>query len=181
MKIIDLAFKYGYESPDSFTRAFVNLHGVTPTAARNNGISLKAYPRISFQISVKGEEEMNYKIETKPGFRLFGKAITVKPEEDLFKILPAFGDEICLNGTHNRINELAGNPQGTLLLGVHFNFKEDGSREYMFAWYKPGKEIPGEFTELAPGPCIEKYEWLDERNITYRFEIWIPVMKRKEI
>lgn len=53
IKVIDLALKYGYESPDSFTRAFQNMHGVTPTKARKMGIVLKAYPRMSFHISIK--------------------------------------------------------------------------------------------------------------------------------
>ena len=43
-KVIDVAIKYGYESPDAFTRAFRNLHGVTPTAAREPGVPLTAYP-----------------------------------------------------------------------------------------------------------------------------------------
>ena len=51
IKVIDLAFKYGYNSPVSFSRAFQTLHGVTPTEARSGGVTLKAYPRISFQIS----------------------------------------------------------------------------------------------------------------------------------
>lgn len=55
VKVIDIAIKYGYNSPDSFTRAFQNLHGLTPSEARINGRSLKAYPRMTFQLSIKGE------------------------------------------------------------------------------------------------------------------------------
>lgn len=47
-KVIDIAIKYGYNSPDSFTRAFQNLHGVNPSKARLNGHSLKAYPKMTF-------------------------------------------------------------------------------------------------------------------------------------
>jgi AraC family transcriptional regulator len=148
IKIIDLALKYGYESPDSFTRAFVHLHGVTPTVARETGIVLKAFPRISFHISVKGEVEMNYRMEPQAAFQLFGKAITLKPEDDLYQVLPSFGDEIWQNGTHDRINNLAGNSPGTLLYGVHFGYQEDGSRSYMFAWNSPQQEIPNDFTVL---------------------------------
>lgn len=72
VKIIDVALKYGYESPVSFTRAFQTMHGITPTLARNDGAILKAYPRMSFQISIKGESEMEYRIETKEGFDVFG-------------------------------------------------------------------------------------------------------------
>lgn len=72
VKVIDLALKYGYDSPVSFSRAFQTLHGVTPTEARANGVMLKAYPRISFQISIKGEKEMDYRIESKEAFQVFG-------------------------------------------------------------------------------------------------------------
>ena len=64
-KVIDVAMKYGYDSLVSFARAFTNLHGITPSNAKQPGVELKAYPRISFQISIKGEKEMNYRIETK--------------------------------------------------------------------------------------------------------------------
>lgn len=71
-KIIDIATKYGYDSATSFSRAFSALHGLTPTEAKRAGSSLKAFPKISFQISIKGEKEMNYRIETKEAFDVFG-------------------------------------------------------------------------------------------------------------
>ncbi|MDR7247188.1 AraC-like DNA-binding protein [Priestia megaterium] len=72
MKVIDIAFKYGYNSPDSFTRAFQNLHGLTPSEAKKNGYSLKAYPQMTFQLSIKGGNEMNYRIEEKQAFHIVG-------------------------------------------------------------------------------------------------------------
>lgn len=72
LRIIDVAIKYGYNSPDSFTRAFQSLHGITPSEARNNGQSLKAYPRMTFQLSIKGGNEMNYRIVEKAAFRVVG-------------------------------------------------------------------------------------------------------------
>ena len=78
IKIIDLAIKYGYDSPISFTRAFQKLQGITPSYARNRGVQLKAYPRISFNISVTGSEEVNYKIINKESFIFVGKGTTIK-------------------------------------------------------------------------------------------------------
>ncbi|MDT2046543.1 MULTISPECIES: AraC family transcriptional regulator [Bacillaceae] len=72
MKVIDIAIKYRYNSPDSFTRAFQNLHGLTPSEAKKNGYSLKAYPKMTFQLSIKGGNEMNYRIEEKEAFRIVG-------------------------------------------------------------------------------------------------------------
>jgi len=81
IKVIDLAVKYGYDSPVSFSRAFQHLHGITPTEARANGATLKAFPKMSFQISIRGVKEMNYRIETKEAFQLFGIEEVRKEEE----------------------------------------------------------------------------------------------------
>jgi AraC family transcriptional regulator len=72
IKVIDVAIKYGYDSPDAFTRAFQSLHGLTPTEARNKGRALKAYPRLTFQLTIQGGNEMNYRIEEKTAFRIIG-------------------------------------------------------------------------------------------------------------
>lgn len=71
-KIIDVAMRYGYDSPGSFTRAFYAVHGVNPSDVRKPGVKIKAYPPISFQISIKGVESMNYRIEEFGEIRLVG-------------------------------------------------------------------------------------------------------------
>lgn len=71
-KVIDIALKYGYESPVSFTRAFQLQHGITPSLARKDGAKLKAFPRLTFHISIKGECGMDYRIEKKEAFDIFG-------------------------------------------------------------------------------------------------------------
>ncbi|WP_096187513.1 AraC family transcriptional regulator [Evansella halocellulosilytica] len=71
-RIIDVAIKYGYNSADSFARAFQKMHGISPSDARDNGQSLKAYPRMTFQLSIEGGNEMNYRIEEKDAFRIVG-------------------------------------------------------------------------------------------------------------
>ncbi|MDT0123004.1 AraC family transcriptional regulator [Paenibacillus sp. RRE4] len=96
-KVLDVAIKYGYESPVSFARAFHALHGVNPASAREKGTALKAYPRLSFLISIKGVEPMNYRIETKESFEVFGieKKFSVNGKEtpaDLWKQSHENGD-----------------------------------------------------------------------------------------
>lgn len=81
IKVIDLALKLGYDSPEAFARAFQQLHGTTPTAARSAGTKLKAYPRMSFQLSIKGVEAMNYRIEQLSGFKVVGVKERVRTEE----------------------------------------------------------------------------------------------------
>ena len=72
LRIIDVAMKYGYSSADSFSRAFHSMHGILPSEARSNNIQLKAYPRMTFQLSIKGGCEMNYRIVEKESFKLVG-------------------------------------------------------------------------------------------------------------
>ncbi|NLD49272.1 MAG: AraC family transcriptional regulator, partial [Clostridiaceae bacterium] len=72
LRIIDVAVKYGYNSADSFSRAFHSLHGILPSEARSENTQLKAYPRMTFQLSIKGGCEMNYRIVEKGPFKLVG-------------------------------------------------------------------------------------------------------------
>ncbi|MGI6404490.1 MAG: AraC family transcriptional regulator [Oscillospiraceae bacterium] len=72
LRVIDVAVKYGYDSADSFSRAFQSIHGILPSEARNENIQLKAYPRMTFQLSIKGGCEMNYRIVEKEPFKLVG-------------------------------------------------------------------------------------------------------------
>jgi len=73
-KIIDIALKYRYESPATFTRAFKELHGVTPSSARKAGVSLKTCPPITFVLTIKGVNEMDFRIEKKDSFQIIGYA-----------------------------------------------------------------------------------------------------------
>jgi AraC-type DNA-binding domain-containing proteins len=70
-KVIDTAFKYGYNSSDSFTKAFIALHGITPREAAK-GATVNYYPRITFHITIKGDASMNYRIVEKEAFKLVG-------------------------------------------------------------------------------------------------------------
>lgn len=71
-KVIDVALKYGYESPDSFAKAFQKFHGILPSQARNNGSNLKSFSRLVLKFSLEGGTTMNYRIETKPAMTLIG-------------------------------------------------------------------------------------------------------------
>ena len=71
-KVIDIALKYGYDSPDSFAKAFRTFHGMTPSEARTNGQMLKSFSRLSIKISLEGGSVMNYRIEEKDEMILTG-------------------------------------------------------------------------------------------------------------
>ncbi|PWW28209.1 AraC family transcriptional regulator [Cytobacillus oceanisediminis] len=128
MKVIDIAVKYGYSSPDSFTRAFQHLHGITPTEARNNGHSLKAYPPMTFQLSIKGGNEMNYRIVEKEAFRIVG----IKKRVPI--IFSGVNPEIAAmwqSLDEKRINELKNlaNIEPTGLISASANFSEGRMEE----------------------------------------------------
>lgn len=125
-KIIDIGMKYGYSSPTAFNRAFQNIHGITPSAVKKGGISVKTYPPISFKITVKGVEEMNYRIEKKEAFRIVGISHPLQKElEENFSIVPQMWGRAAADGTIERLAAMMnGQPMG--LLGVSTcNDKED--------------------------------------------------------
>lgn len=72
MRIIDVAVKYGYTSADAFSRAFHVMHGILPSEARHEQSRLKAFPRMTFQLSIIGGMEMNYRIVEKEAFKIVG-------------------------------------------------------------------------------------------------------------
>jgi AraC-type DNA-binding domain-containing proteins len=109
IKVIDLALKYTYDSPISFARAFQNMHGVTPSVARDKGVALKAYPRISFHISIKGDVAMNYRIEEAPAFVLFGKSIEIPYDEaQQYETIKKFVEQSVGNGVVQSIWDAIG-------------------------------------------------------------------------
>ena len=79
IKVIDIAVKYGYHSPDAFTRAFQNQHGMTPTEMRTSNPSIKAYPPMTFLLSIGGGEPMKFRIEIKEAFQVIGITNRVTP------------------------------------------------------------------------------------------------------
>ena len=127
IKIIDLALKYGYNSPDSFSRAFMAMHEVTPSKAREKGISLKAYPRVTFTLSIKGVVEMKYRIEQKDSFAVVG----IKQR---FSHIDGLGENIgkmWSETPQETISQIAGLGDG--LVGVYSGMYDDNTTDYYIA------------------------------------------------
>ncbi len=104
MKIIDVAAKYGYSSPTAFNRTFQSVHGITPSAVKSEGVSVKSFPPLTFKITVKGVEEMNYRIETKEAFRIVGVSVPLhKDIEKNFAVIPPKWEEVSVNGTLQKL------------------------------------------------------------------------------
>ena len=108
-RILDIAFDYGYESHESFTRAFKKIHNISPSEARKPGASLKAYPKLTFTLTIQGTEEMNYRIEKKHEFRMFGKERIISTlEGQNFIEIPKFWQDSFTDGTVEAIYEATG-------------------------------------------------------------------------
>ncbi|WP_342045060.1 AraC family transcriptional regulator [Bacillus sp. OTU530] len=151
VKVIDVAVKYTYNSPDSFTRAFQNLHGITPSEARNNGSSLKAYPPMTFQLSIQGGDEMNYRIEEKAAFRIVG---IYKRVPILFKGINPEIASMWKSLDENKIYELKKlsntEPMGLLSASANFSegrMEEKGELDH-YIGVATTKECPNHLTSL---------------------------------
>ena len=130
-RIIDIAEKYGYRSPTAFNRAFQSIHGTAPSSVRQEGISVRSFPPITFKITVKGVEEMNYRIETKEAFRIVGVSVPLEKEiEKNFAVIPSKWQEISLNGTLQTLAQMM-NQEPMGVLGVSTCNEEEPWRYYI--------------------------------------------------
>lgn len=130
-KVIDISLKYGYDSPTAFNRAFKSVHGIAPSKVKEEGAILKAFPPISFKITIKGDSEMNYRIEKKEAFRIVGVSEPLETEiEKNFEIVPKMWGTAAINGTIPKLASMMnGMPMG--LLGVSSCNEADNWKYYI--------------------------------------------------
>lgn len=147
-KVVNAAMKYGYETADAFTVAFKRMHGINPAAVKENGVSLKAYPRLTFTLLVKGVTEMNYRIEEKKDFRIVGVVIKVSQESNP---IPDFWGDCYENGTTETLYQLS---PGKPLLGVNYAANNNGTLNYMVG-IETTAAVPDGMSELT----IPKSAW----------------------
>src|SRR5574344_1064483 len=79
-RIIDIAFKYGYDTPEGFSRAFSKFHKVTPMQARK-GANVVTFSRLSVKLSIDGGNKMDYRIEKKEAFKVICKKIQATKDQ----------------------------------------------------------------------------------------------------
>ena len=132
-KVIDVALKYGYDSPDSFAKAFQKFHGITPSNARYHGKMLKSFSRLSIKISLEGGSTMNYKIEEKDGFYVMEKVEKHSTENgENLKSIPNFWDRAAEDGTIDKLQEI--NSGDGYTFGICYGgSSEDKSFDYSIA------------------------------------------------
>ena len=155
IRVIDAAVKYGYNSADSFTRAFQRLHGINPSEARYNGQQLKAYPRMTFQLSIKGGSEMNYRIEEKKAFSIVGikKRVPIVfngVNLEISQMWESFDGEKI-----SKLKELSNvEPLGLISASTNFSegrMEEKGELDH-YIGVATNKECPRDLSELKVSP-----------------------------
>lgn len=123
IKVIDIALKYGYTSPTAFNRAFQNVHGISPAAAKLQGALLNAYPSIKFSVQITGGHAMPYRIEEKSSMRIVGARVPITEDmEENQQIAPAFWNNVIKGKQFGEICELSNtSPVGVLGITAYQN------------------------------------------------------------
>ena len=150
-KVIDVALKYGYDSPDAFSRAFKAMHGVSPSVARKPGTKLAACPRISFHIELKGGTDMDYRRIERQGFpvAVVTRRFTTENEQN-FSDIPAWWQEFLPTADFKEMTALTGGKPGAVTGGISLGI--------CFADNKPVDFSYGIAVELPEGTGAGKYE-----------------------
>jgi AraC family transcriptional regulator len=147
-KIIDLAYKYGYDTPESFSKAFRKQHGVTPSDARKGNGRLQSYNRLMIQVNLKGAEPMKYKIIERDAFQVIGikeKFSCATKETDA--VIPKLWSKANNDGTIDSLAQL-NNGQIKGLLGITDNDREvENVMDYWIATAYNG-DVPDGFSSL---------------------------------
>jgi AraC family transcriptional regulator len=168
--ILDLSLLYGYDSPDAFSYAFKKLHGVSPSECRKKDVTVLSYPKLSFQITMKGEKRMKYRIVEKKAFKVVGKSIQTSQERNMsLHEIPRFWDQF--NQSTDAPTLWKYSIQNGML-GVCYNGKEDGSFSYMIGVVSSSSSAEFEtldipeaswavFESIGPMPDAIQQVWKD--------------------
>lgn len=177
-KVIDIALKYGYESPESFTRAFSRFHGVTPSKAKKDGSKLKSFSRLSVKITLSGGNIMDYKIIEKNAFDIIEKveAHTVENSENA----KTFDYSIAAKCDNNTVVP-EGFRKNTIPARTWAVFECKGAMPNAMQdmWHKIISEFfPTSGYQPTYEMDIEAYTDGNMGSPDYRSEIWVPVIKK---
>lgn len=171
VKVIDIAVKYGYDSPDSFSKAFQKFHGITPSQAKEPGAPLRSFAPLHIKITMEGGTMMDYRIVEKAPFTIVGVKRPFNSDTS-YQEIPKFWDEWLAQGEMRPI-------MGTF--GVCLDMKGKDFDYWIADLYFPWEDIPeGCETRVIPGsawaqfPCTMKT--LQDTN-TKIWSEWLPALQ----
>ena len=194
-RLIDLAFKYGYETPESFSRAFSRFHGATPVQVRANPAGIRVFLPLKIQVDIKGGNEMDYRVEEKIAFQVIGYERQFG-FEDAHREIPSFWNEVragkmaglCAGKEPRNEEEEVIRSCGIGMYGVCIEDVGSGKFRYMIAGDYHGGKVPQgmtvfRFPELTwaklrcTGPMPEAIQAVN----TKIFSQWLPGNPEYEI
>lgn len=175
-RVIDVAVKYGYDSPDSFAKAFTRFHGITPSMAQKNREMLKTFTPLKIKLSMEGGYIMDYRIVEKEAFTVLGAAKRFTYENPKEEI-PEFWREHYATGKGQHVCGMFG-------VNIDEQMGQDAF-EYLIAdIYNPAKDIPEGFvTRIIPAltwavfPCRGALPNALQDVNTKIFSEWLPALR----
>lgn len=201
VKVIDVALKYGYDSPDSFARAFAKFHGINPSLAKQNGTHLKSFVPIKLNLT-QGGILMDYKIVEKSAFTIMGRCRRFNANTS-YEEIPKYWDEHFATGGGETVVGMFGaciDGDGKefdyLIADIYYPWREipEGYETRIFeagtwAVFRFEGECPKALQDLNTQiwsewlPNSKEYELAANYNFEFYIsetegEIWIPVKKK---
>jgi len=169
-KIIDLAMKYGYDTPESFSRAFVRFHGILPSAAKTKGAKFKSFSPLSIKVSLKGGSVLTYCIEEMKGFKLIGKSIR---HGEGYSAAAGLWQQCHADGTVQALTEFSTSP-GKELIGLVDGSSFNGETQlyYVAAIYDKDTIPDGYVVKNIPARTWIKFICPDLTERHSDAEIW---------
>lgn len=171
VKVIDIAVKYGYDSPDSFAKAFQRFHGVTPSQAREPGAPLRSFAPLHIKITLEGGSMLDYRIAEKAPFTIVGVKRPFNSDNS-YQEIPKFWDEWLAQGDKRPI-------MGTF--GVCLDMRAKDFDYWIADLYFPWEDVPeGCETRVIPGSCWAQFpctmKTLQDTN-TKIWSEWLPTLQ----
>ena len=186
-KVIDIALRYCYETPESFTKAFSRFHGATPSQVRG-GASITAFLPLTITLSIQGGKQMDYKITPMFPFKVIGFQ-KVFDNETAYAEIPKYWDEICEKYAFNvYAGNAPANPYEQALVdncigeyGVCIDDIGGGKFRYLIAGKYTGGDVPEDMvvyefprSDWAIFNCIGPIPEALQTVNTRIFQEWLP-------
>ncbi len=174
VKVIDVAMKYGYDSPDGFARAFTRFHGAAPSAAKKKGVPLRSFPPLKIILTLEGATMLEYKIVEKEQFTVMGKSRQFFYDSS-YEEIPKFWEDHLKDG------------QDRPVCGMYGICLDSGEKEFSYLIadnYLPWEEVPeGYVTRVIPSgtwavfPCRGAWPKALQDVNTKIWSEWLPSCK----
>ncbi len=178
--VMELAMKYGYDSPDSFTKAFTRFHGNSPSVVRKDKTMIKDFAPLKLTISLKGGYTMDYRIAKKEAFTVLGvsKEFSYK---DAKQDIPLFWEKYFASGNRRDICGMYG-------INIDPQMGNDSFSYLIADIYNPATDIPnGLEVKMIPAftwavfPCKGALSKSMQAVNIKIFSEWLPSQRDYEL